>query len=67
MVIVVAQRGVAFFRDQNLPIEEQQEFGRRLGELTGKPASSKLHVHPLTEETSELGSEVSIISSERRR
>lgn len=66
LAILVSQRGVAFFRDQNLTIDEQKELGRRLGELSGKPESSKLHVHPLTEPTSELGSEISVISSERR-
>lgn len=64
---VVAERGVAFFRDQELTVVEQRELGRRLGELSGKPASSGLHVHPLTETTSELGNEISVISSERRR
>lgn len=40
-------------------------LGTKLGELSGKPESSKLHVHPITEETSELGDEISVISSER--
>ena len=61
----VSQRGVAFFRDQELSIEEQKLLGTKLGELTGKPESSKLHVHPITEETSERGDEISVISSER--
>lgn len=54
-----------FFRDQDITIDEQKRLGTKLGELTGKPASSKLHVHPITEETSELGDEISVISSER--
>ena len=45
--------------------EEQKLLGTKLGELTGKPASSKLHIHPITEESSELGDEISVISSER--
>ena len=63
----MSQRGVVFFRDQELTIDEQKLLGTKLGELSGKPASSKLHVHPITEETSELGDEISIISSERNR
>ncbi|KAF7789165.1 hypothetical protein EIP86_000102 [Pleurotus ostreatoroseus] len=66
LAILVSQRGVVFFRDQNITIDEQKLLGTKLGELTGKPASSKLHVHPITEETSELGDEISVISSERR-
>jgi hypothetical protein len=62
----VSERGVAFFRDQDLTIEEQKQLGIRLGELTGKPESSKLHVHPLTETNAELGDEISVISSERQ-
>lgn len=61
----MSQRGVVFFRDQDLTIDEQKLLGTKLGELTGKPASSKLHVHPITEESSELGDEISVISSER--
>ncbi|KAI0338698.1 TfdA family taurine catabolism dioxygenase TauD [Trametopsis cervina] len=67
LAILVSQRGVVFFRDQSLTIDEQKVLGTKLGELTGKPESSKLHVHPITEETSELGDEVSIISSDRNR
>jgi alpha-ketoglutarate-dependent taurine dioxygenase len=63
----VSQRGVVFFRDQDLNIEQQKLLGTKLGELTGKPESSKLHVHPITEETSELGDEISVISSDRNR
>ena len=58
---------MVFFRDQNITIDEQKLLGTKLGELTGKPASSKLHVHPITEEASELGDEISVISSERNR
>lgn len=63
----MSQRGVVFFRDQDLTIDEQKKLGTKLGELSGKPASSKLHIHPITEETSELGDEISVISSERNR
>ncbi|KAF8303417.1 putative TfdA family taurine dioxygenase [Clavulina sp. PMI_390] len=59
--ILIAERGVAFFREQDLNIEQQRELGTRLGRLTGNPLSSGLHIHPLTESTSELGSEVRVI------
>lgn len=38
----------------------------KLGQLSGKPASSSLHVHPLTEESSELGDQIAVISSEKQ-
>lgn len=43
----VSRRGVVFFRKQNIEIEDQKLLAQRLGELTGKPETSKLHVHPL--------------------
>ncbi|KDN46365.1 hypothetical protein RSAG8_04309, partial [Rhizoctonia solani AG-8 WAC10335] len=66
LAVLISERGVAFFRDQDITIEEQKQLGIRLGELSGKPESSKLHVHPLTETKAELGDEISVISSERR-
>ncbi|CAE6538863.1 unnamed protein product [Rhizoctonia solani] len=66
LAVLISERGVAFFRDQDITIEEQKQLGTRLGELSGKPKSSKLHVHPLTETNAELGDEISIISSDRR-
>lgn len=32
-----------------------------------QPSSSSLHVHPLTEEGSELGDQISVISSEKQK
>lgn len=34
---------------------------------TIKPSSSTLHIHPLTEESSELGDQISVISSEKQK
>ncbi|KAF8063315.1 taurine catabolism dioxygenase [Lyophyllum atratum] len=63
LATLVSHRGVVFFSDQNLTIEQQTELGTRLGELGGKPKTSGLHTHPISEETPELGAEVSVISS----
>jgi alpha-ketoglutarate-dependent taurine dioxygenase len=67
----VSQRGVVFFRDQDLTIEAQKVLGQKLGELTGKPETSKLHRHALSnskrgiavDENGKLDDEVSVISS----
>jgi len=63
LATLVSHRGVVFFTAQDLTIDQQKELGQRLGELTGKPKTSKLHKHPITETTSELGAEISVISS----
>jgi len=75
LAITVSQRGVVFFRNQDLNIEDQKVLGQKLGELTGKPATSKLHKHALSnskrgiavDENGKLDDEVSIISSEQQR
>jgi hypothetical protein len=44
LAILVSQRGVVFFRNQDITIEQQKVLGQKLGELTGKPATSKVLV-----------------------
>lgn len=66
---------MVFFRNQDIDIEAQKVLGQRLGELTGKPESSKLHRHALAnskrgiavDENGKLDDEVSVISSEQNR
>ncbi|KAF2163438.1 hypothetical protein M409DRAFT_26051 [Zasmidium cellare ATCC 36951] len=75
LAILVSQRGVVFFRNQDLNIEDQKVLGQKLGELTGKPETSKLHRHALlnskrgltVDENGKVDDEVSIISSEQNR
>ena len=43
-LFVVSERGVIFFRNQDLTIEDQKLLGQRLGELTGKPETSKVRI-----------------------
>lgn len=50
LAILVSSRGVVFFRAQEIDIEQQKTLGRKLGQLSGKPDTSGLHVHPLTRE-----------------
>jgi hypothetical protein len=44
-ISTVSQRGVVFFRNQDINIDDQKVLGQKLGELTGKPASSKVLSH----------------------
>ena len=64
LATLTSHRGVVFFKSQHLSAEQLKELGARLGELSGKPLSSTLHKHPISEETPELGADVSVISSE---
>ncbi|KAL0576008.1 hypothetical protein V5O48_005975 [Marasmius crinis-equi] len=60
---VVSHRGVVFFSNQDINVEQQRQLGERLGKLSGKPESSGLHKHPISEDTPELGADISVISS----
>ncbi|KAF1815206.1 taurine catabolism dioxygenase [Eremomyces bilateralis CBS 781.70] len=67
LAITVSQRGVVFFRKQdNITNDLQKELVQRLGQLTGKPATSGLHIHPITNASRPTGGddhEISTISS----
>ncbi|KAF2638925.1 alpha-ketoglutarate-dependent sulfonate dioxygenase [Massarina eburnea CBS 473.64] len=75
LAILVSQRGVVFFRNQDIGIDDQKVLGQKLGELTGKPETSKLHRHALSnskrgiavDENGKLDDEVSVISSDLNR
>ncbi|KIV86011.1 hypothetical protein PV11_01654 [Exophiala sideris] len=71
LAITISERGVVFFRKQdNLSNELQKKFIQRLGELSGKPPTSTLHIHPVLNDSSEFGvgdNEISTISSVQRK
>ena len=60
---------MVFFRKQDdLDNDLQKELAQRLGELTGKPNSSGLHIHPIVNASRDFGgkdNEISVISSEQ--
>ncbi|RDK43526.1 tfdA family taurine dioxygenase [Aspergillus phoenicis ATCC 13157] len=67
LAVTISKRGVVFLRDQDVTPQQMKEFGEKLTVLAGCPESSGLHVHPLTEEGSELGDQISVISSEKQK
>ncbi|PMD23509.1 putative alpha-ketoglutarate-dependent taurine dioxygenase [Hyaloscypha hepaticicola] len=71
LAITISQRGVVFFRKQDdITNHLQKELVQRLGELSGKPSTSKLHIHPVSNSGRELGGkddEISVISSEQAK
>jgi alpha-ketoglutarate-dependent taurine dioxygenase len=60
---LIAQRGVIFFPSQDLQIAQQKALALALGDYSGRPKGSRLHKHPISEATPELGAETSVISS----
>ncbi|KAF4451848.1 TfdA family Taurine catabolism dioxygenase TauD [Fusarium austroafricanum] len=70
LAIIISQRGVVFFRKQdNITNELQKELVQRLGELSGKPSASKLHIHPVNNSkiSSYADDEISVVSSEQAK
>ncbi|KAH6692505.1 alpha-ketoglutarate-dependent sulfonate dioxygenase [Plectosphaerella plurivora] len=66
LAITISQRGVVFFRKQDeIDNDLQKELVQRLGELSGKPATSKLHIHPVSNagRGEDKDDEISVISS----
>ncbi|RAL12640.1 TauD/TfdA dioxygenase family protein [Aspergillus homomorphus CBS 101889] len=71
LAVMIAERGVVFFRAQdNLTNALQKDLILRLGELTTRPATHGLHIHPVTNDAREFGDpdpEISTIHSEGRK
>ena len=67
----MSQRGVVFFRKQDdLDNDSQKELIQRLGQLSGKPSTSGLHIHPVVNSGREHGGkddEISVINSEQQK
>jgi len=66
LAVLVSQRGVVFFRGQDIQPDDQETLGLLLGRLSGNPSSSHLHIHPTTEANAPKGDTINIISSERK-
>ena len=63
----ISSRGVVFMRNQDVTPQEMKTFVEHMSTLAGAPNESTLHVHPLTEEGSELGDQISVISSAKQK
>jgi alpha-ketoglutarate-dependent taurine dioxygenase len=67
LAVTISQRGVVFLRNQEVNPLQMRELMESITALAGCPSSSSLPVHPLTEEGSELGDQISVISSEKQK
>jgi len=47
LAITISERGVVFFRNQEIDVESQKKFTDDLGRLSGRPEGHGLHPHPL--------------------
>ncbi|KFY29468.1 hypothetical protein V491_00016, partial [Pseudogymnoascus sp. VKM F-3775] len=48
LAVTISERGVVFFRGQNnLTADLQKQLLTRLGQLSGRPKTSSLHIHPI--------------------
>lgn len=66
LAVTISQRGVVFLSSQDVIPAEMKQLCEILTTVAGCPSSSGLHIHPLTEESSELGDQISVISSEKQ-
>ncbi|CAI6073638.1 unnamed protein product [Clonostachys chloroleuca] len=58
LAVKVSQRGIVFFRGQQINNEQLKSLCQKLGELTGKPETSKLARHTLIETQRDLATKV---------
>lgn len=71
LALTISQRNVVVFRKQDrLTNDRQKELIQRIGELSGKPSTSRLHIHPLLNSEDNVGAdraddlEISTISTQ---
>ncbi|KAK3075636.1 hypothetical protein LTR53_000878 [Teratosphaeriaceae sp. CCFEE 6253] len=71
LAATISQRGVVYFRKQDdLDNDLQKRLVQKLGELSGKPSTSGLHIHPISNSGRRLGGhddQISVISSEQAK
>ena len=61
---LISERGVLFFRGQDITLPQQKELCKLLGNFSGRPKENDLHIHPISEDAPELGGkDTSVISS----
>lgn len=67
LAVTVSERGVVFLRNQDITADQMLELTEILTEKAGCPPSSHMNVHPLSNDYSELGNSVGVISSEMQK
>ncbi|KAJ3010239.1 UNVERIFIED_CONTAM: hypothetical protein HDU68_002257 [Siphonaria sp. JEL0065] len=66
LAVLVSERSVAFFRNQDLTFEEQNVLVDLIGKAAGKPATSGLHKHP-SSKGDDYENRKHVVSSERSK
>lgn len=65
--VLISRRGVCFFRNQDIDQDQMMLLQRKIAELTGQPQESDMCVHPVSENTGEMGAKTQLISAEMQR
>lgn len=60
---LISERGVVFFKAQDITPPQMKDLAHKLGLSVGKPETSTIHRHPISESTAEFGDEVSVIDN----
>jgi len=60
---LIAERGVVFFKAQDITPPHMKQLANKLGVAVGKPETSTAHRHPVAESSAEFGDEITVISS----
>jgi len=63
----VSRRGVCFFRDQNISSDDMMKLAEAVGVASGRPSGSKMCIHPVSENTPEIGTKTSLISASKQK
>jgi hypothetical protein len=63
----VSRRGVCFFRDQNISSDDMMKLAEAIGVASGRPSGSHMCIHPVSENTPEIGTKTSLISASKQK
>jgi len=64
---LVSRRGVCFFRDQNISSDDMMKLAEAIGVASGRPSGSHMCIHPVSENTPEIGTKTSLISASKQK
>ncbi|OCF42656.1 hypothetical protein I317_03515 [Kwoniella heveanensis CBS 569] len=67
LAVLISRRGVCFFRKQELSQDQMMQLQRKISELAGQPKQSHMCIHPVSENTGEMGAKTQLISAEAQR
>ncbi|WRT67275.1 uncharacterized protein IL334_004242 [Kwoniella shivajii] len=67
LAVLISRRGVCFFRAQDVSQDEMMQLQKKISTLAGQPKDSNMCIHPVSENTGEMGAKTQLISAEMQR